>query len=333
MADLPPSRSDNSVQITACNLCFSPCANDPVACPDEGHIYCRECIISNLLAQKAQLRREQAEFIQSENENKAINEQADRKRQVNELRKFENSQNGLSLNEKRKRNENEDEAVGKAADWELQESKRRKAVDGKSHDDTDDGGEEEQDKLKKGLSSSRSFWVPGEMSAVRKEQPTKPTRTKTICPASVSQTSKGKKNEHVEDEHELSLKTMLPVKFTKETTTSDESLSKESAPEKCICPACNKVLSNITRAVLVKRCGHVLCKACSDKFLVSPEEHPHPLLSRVPNSDKQEDQGCATCYVCSLPILKKFKNGVNRLDSTSGIVDIYCGGTGFAKGK
>lgn len=38
-------------------------ARDPVSCPSHGHLFCRECALSNLLAQKKDIKRLEKEYI------------------------------------------------------------------------------------------------------------------------------------------------------------------------------------------------------------------------------------------------------------------------------
>ena len=77
----------------ACTLCLST-ARDPVCCP-EGHLYCKECIYADLLAQKAEIERQKAALTQL-----ARQEEAERQRALSEarergLREFERQSTGV----------------------------------------------------------------------------------------------------------------------------------------------------------------------------------------------------------------------------------------------
>ena len=84
-------------------------------------------------------------------------------------------------------------------------------------------------------------------------------------------------------------------------------------------PLETKTLTNTTKAVVAKPCGHVLCKSCSDKFQTA---------SIDPHSDAQLK---VVCYVCQEDITTpdglKVKEGRGR-----GLTELKSDGTGFAGG-
>jgi nitric oxide synthase-interacting protein len=95
-----------------------------------------------------------------------------------------------------------------------------------------------------------------------------------------------------------------------------------------ICPSCKKALSNTSKAVLAKPCGHVLCKSCVTKFMTPSGVHdPH-----APGVDPH----AVTCYVCDADLTEKKdggKSGKEEKDKIKpGLVDIKSDGTGFASG-
>ncbi|KAF9810228.1 hypothetical protein IEO21_07070 [Rhodonia placenta] len=84
--------------------------------------------------------------------------------------------------------------------------------------------------------------------------------------------------------HHLTRKTLIPVHFIFDTSASTQPRSVESTPstesgteakpkrdeeKTAICPSCKKVLSNSALMNLMKPCGHVVCKTCTDT-LVKP---------------------------------------------------------------
>jgi nitric oxide synthase-interacting protein len=95
------------------------------------------------------------------------------------------------------------------------------------------------------------------------------------------------------------------------------------------CPSCNKTLSNATKAVLAKPCGHVLCKPCSDKFQRAAEKSPHEVHDDT-----------VRCYVCqgdvSQSVAKKRDGDEKKKDKKDkaerGLVELCSDGTGFASG-
>ena len=84
---------DAFLPFASCQLCLLP-SRDPVAC-GHGHIFCRECALSNLLAQKKEHKR-----LEKEHERRRADEQEDAARTDAEVResvvkRFEEVQMGL----------------------------------------------------------------------------------------------------------------------------------------------------------------------------------------------------------------------------------------------
>jgi nitric oxide synthase-interacting protein len=93
-----------------------------------------------------------------------------------------------------------------------------------------------------------------------------------------------------------------------------------------ICPACKKALSNTSKAMLAKPCGHVLCKSCVSKFMTPTGVHdPHA---------PDVDQNAVRCYICEADLTEK--NGTESVKGKSkeqikpGLVEIKSEGTGFS---
>lgn len=86
-------------QFDACSLCLQR-ARDPMAC-QRGHIYCRECVLSDLLAQKKDIKRHQTKLeamAREEEEQKVLAKAAARERV---LLDFEKKHLGLSATPRR----------------------------------------------------------------------------------------------------------------------------------------------------------------------------------------------------------------------------------------
>lgn len=157
-----------------------------------------------------------------------------------------------------------------------------------------------------------SFWVPSE-TPDNKKAAMKAIKEHPTCPASA-----------VDQPHDITLKKLVTVKFNEETT--DGSADKSSRT----CPSCNKALSNATKAVLAKPCGHVLCRPCSDKFQKAPEKSAH---------DKDHDE-TVRCYECQEDVTPGRKSKRKKDDGSSekeskverGLVELSSEGTGFAGG-
>ena len=86
-------------QFDACSLCLQR-ARDPMACP-RGHLYCRECVLSDLLTQKKDIKRHQAklEAMAREEEEQKIQAKAAARERV--LMDFERKHIGLALTSQR----------------------------------------------------------------------------------------------------------------------------------------------------------------------------------------------------------------------------------------
>ncbi|WWC62438.1 uncharacterized protein I303_105034 [Kwoniella dejecticola CBS 10117] len=265
---------DSFKPLDACYLCLSK-VNDPVAC-SSGHIYCRECFISDLISQKAGIEAKKREMERWDEAERLEREEAKiraRERVISDFEKGmslggsstarriaigedkKGSSNGLS---KFELDNNAVEKVAKEAEEkalrliELEQSESRKA------------------KL-------AAFWLPS-LTPEAKLGPLKDVKLQTLC--------------HIGDSpHPISRKTLLPVILTYPPASSS----------KPICPTCTKELSNATNTILLSSrspltiesapvdgeesrkkkkqkkdkedpyvCGHVICQTCADT-IVKPQ--------------------------------------------------------------
>ena len=166
-----------------------------------------------------------------------------------------------------------------------------------------------------------SFWVPSITPSSNTHSTlhtiTKKTKQSPVCP------------ESPEDEpHYYSLHTLITVSFTEERDATTKTTQR-------ICPSCKKALSNTSKAMLAKPCGHVLCKNCVTRFMTPSGAHdPHA-------PDNNQDMVC--CYVCNVDLTEKkgsstkfgkdgakFEKEKERIKP--GLVEIKSEGTGFASG-
>jgi nitric oxide synthase-interacting protein len=171
-------------------------------------------------------------------------------------------------------------------------------------------------------SALASFWTPSvtPTSNTNKalHEVKKKTKTQPICPGSAE-----------DKPHPYSLHSLITINFTEEEVKTAAAENKNGGsgsrgPQR-ICPACKKVLSNASKAVLAKPCGHVLCKSCVGKFMQptgrhdphAPDENPHALQ----------------CYVCEADLTDTKppkKEGKEKI--RPGLVDLRSEGTGFSAG-
>ncbi|KAI4187875.1 MAG: hypothetical protein LQ348_004012, partial [Seirophora lacunosa] len=94
---------DSFLPFASCNLCLQP-SRAPVACASDGDIFCRECIVSNLLAQKQEMQRLEAgdrrRRLEGEEEARGRMDE-ERERSV---REFERTMMGLEGDHQHRRN-------------------------------------------------------------------------------------------------------------------------------------------------------------------------------------------------------------------------------------
>ncbi|KAK5174529.1 uncharacterized protein LTR77_001609 [Saxophila tyrrhenica] len=282
---------DSFLPFGSCQLCLLS-ARDPVACPSHGHLFCRECAVSNLLAQNQELKRlkKESERRQLEDEEERnLNEETDKAKALEE---FERTQAGFTSNGvKRKRQ----------ADVE----------DGFKHGTGDEKASKRRASDKQGAGEESSFWVPSKIPDNKKAD-VKTIKAQPTCPAAAA-----------DEQHPFTLKTLVAVNFSEDDRTGDKNAPSTAEGKVRACPSCDKALSNSTKAVLAKPCGHVLCKPCSDKFQRPPEKTAH-----------EEHDETVRCYVCQEDVTPgrkvKQKEGKEKVKVERGLVELSSDGTGFA---
>ena len=170
-----------------------------------------------------------------------------------------------------------------------------------------------------------AFWVPGKTPSAHKAD-VKPPKAHPTCPAAAA-----------DQPHEFTLKTLVNVHFTEDkqakNSSGEAAAAIDSSTPTRTCPSCNKSLSNATKAVLAKPCGHVVCKPCSDKFQRAADKSAH---------DEVHDE-TVRCYVCQEDVTpgrrskkRKAVEGGEREGKEAkvdrGLVELSSEGTGFAGG-
>jgi nitric oxide synthase-interacting protein len=280
-------------------------AKSPVTCNGGGdsgkvvHMFCRECVVSDLVQQHQEIKRLEAE-IQRE----AVERDEDEK---------------LKADEERRREVEGFERTAAGFDGEVEiRGLKRKA--GEMHEG--DSREKERRKVDGGGKTEASFWVPGvdssKLRATNGVAVAKPLKLSPLCPAS-SPSMK----------HEYSLKTLITVNLTEDTDPS----TKEKLR---ICPSCKKGLSNSSKAMVTKPCGHVICGSCVEQFM-RPK-------TKSAGKDAEGAKEKVLCYVCETNITERIpksskedeQDGESKKKEKDkirpGLAEISCEGTGFASG-
>ncbi|KUL89852.1 hypothetical protein ZTR_02908 [Talaromyces verruculosus] len=331
----------------SCQLCLQPARAPVVACATNGDLFCRECAINDLLAQRKEIKR--LERAREESARRSAEDEARmmEEARVRELKEFELISMGLegskqeNNNKKRKAptmekdtgNGNGKQETGAKIDAATEAFRQREVeVNGKrrrvfelSEAEIARYANSELERLKKKIEMERaeaksalpSFWIPSETPGAENEVTLrKNLKLSPICPASTKETR-----------HEYSLKTLVDVHFTEEKSDSGDSVSR-------ICPSCKKSLTNGLKAMLAKPCGHVICQPCVTKFM-TPETTADP--HRTNKADGEAEIGRILCYVCETDITptKSSKNKHKEEENNKirpGLVEIKSEGTGFAKG-
>lgn len=141
----------------------------------------------------------------------------------------------------------------------------------------------------------------------------KKAKTSPICPSSQENSP-----------HAYSLHTLVTINFTEEDL-------KDAKTKTRICPSCKKGLTNASKAMLAKPCGHVLCKACANQFM-KPVGHVDPHA----DAEYADDPSTVRCYVCDTDVTerpsKKSSDKKDKEKIRPGLVELKSDGTGFSAG-
>ncbi|EKD17573.1 uncharacterized protein L3040_006693 [Drepanopeziza brunnea f. sp. 'multigermtubi'] len=320
---------DSFLPFASCKLCLQP-AVSPVSCL-HGDMFCRECALNNILSQKKEIKRLEKAKGRQEEDAEGDREREDAEAKARAVQDFERIQMGLEA--KTRSNISDQKITGREiskifVDEDVVGGKKG----GKRKFELDEDellriAREERSKARKAIDDEKaskttlpSFWVPSitpsSNTGTTLHAVVKKAKLSPVCPASPA-----------DKPHNYSLHTLVEVNFTEEK----EAATKTSRP---ICPSCKKALSNTSKAMLAKPCGHVLCKNCVSKFMTPAGVHdPH-----APGVD----QNAVACYVCEADLTeKKCKAEKGALEPKlkaekekirPGLVEIKCEGTGFAGG-
>ncbi|KAJ6706911.1 ENOS INTERACTING PROTEIN [Salix viminalis] len=230
---------DSIKPFDACCLCLKPFI-DAMSC-SKGHVFCKECILECLLAQKKDIQRWSVKlfttgfFVIRQKIKKILNlciydkdafmcQCCDKKCVFLPVRK-------LAAHELQKKQEKEEDEEK----LNLQKARELDAFDQQNHGAVPQYSDRNHSQDKPGFHGANSVKMP--------------------LPQVLSAQKATKK---------LKLKSLFPVYFTEDTS---EKKSSSSLDKTYICPSCKVTLTNTLSLVALSSCGHVFCKKCSDKFM------------------------------------------------------------------
>ncbi|KAI1348644.1 hypothetical protein F5Y01DRAFT_208943 [Xylaria sp. FL0043] len=340
---------ESFLPFSACRLCLET-AIDPTSCA-HGDIFCRECALSNILAQKKEIKRLEKLKEQEDRENKERQAQLDAEAHERAVREFEMTQNGLDVRSRstsiaapRSTSASTSTPKPKPAPASTPTSREREASGGERQGTSASGkrkfemdedeiqriAAEDRAKARKAIDDEKaaqptlpSFWVPSITPSSNTRdalhEVVKKSKASPICPASPE-----------DKPHTYALHSLVTVRFA---TEDDDKGRSQSKGEKAawICPSCKKGLGNSSKAMLAKPCGHVLCGSCVEKFM-KPNKHHDPHAT---------EPDALRCYVCDADLTDH--GGANYEENSKGkkkekdrirpgLVELRSEGTGYSAG-
>ncbi|TFK52908.1 hypothetical protein OE88DRAFT_1627381 [Heliocybe sulcata] len=255
----------------ACSLCLQR-VRDPVAC-HEGHLFCKECVYTDLLTQKKDIKKQKDRLEQMKREADDEKERAKEAARERVLLEFERGQLGLGKSSLT--------GLGTSSKEDSKEPrglKRKFEFDASTVDTLTREAEEvalrqiEREQAERLRAKLPDFWLPS----------LTPTYTSNELPSSLKDIKVQTTCRGGEPAHFLSLKNLVPVQFTflpskssaqsvtstpASTTSTDTSKPKSDDNSDPICPSCKKTFSNSIIMFLMKPCSHVVCKTCTDSLI------------------------------------------------------------------
>ena len=91
---------DSFLPFASCRLCLQT-ARDPVGCATGGEVFCRECIVNNLLAQRKEIKRLEKETSRRRNEEKEEERERGQQEKERAITQFEQVMMGLEGGDKK----------------------------------------------------------------------------------------------------------------------------------------------------------------------------------------------------------------------------------------
>ncbi|KAJ2161530.1 hypothetical protein GGF46_001385 [Coemansia sp. RSA 552] len=231
---------DSKQAFDSCYLCLAT-ARTPMVC-GQGHVACRECVVSSILEQKQMIERANQRVAESQERQRQEDEQKRRERDAREISDHGRREAGLLPPPPRTVSKgSEGNTAGRKA---IEYKGKEPVLLGQRQDNTEETPEE------KDLGGTKlcSFWVPSLAPSVKPVvQPPKAQTPQCLASSQEGPT------------HALRLKSLVEVRF------------RISGNGEKLCPACDRPLLNSTK-IDVLPCGHAMCHRCLGTFVAPSKE-------------------------------------------------------------
>jgi len=236
-----------------CGICLNP-ATEPLCCP-KGHVFCKACIYECLLSQKQFIKKQQEKFAKQEEDSEKGVSQSEMDKQAQEMEKFEKLESSVVVKAPSGFNKKKSKITEpiKNAPFTPGVSTKLVIVSDKDKKQKKDSKTKEEDDEAK-AKALPCFWIPNLTPEQPSEAKISAPNTFTVCPTG----------------HPLRLKHLTPIQFTARLVDDKEDkpkVSKSSGRYRCY--SCSKELTNTNKLSCLRRCGHVMCKACADTIVKS----------------------------------------------------------------
>lgn len=181
---------DSFLPFAACRLCLQPARPPVVACATNGDFFCRECAISDLLAQRQDIKRLERERDGAKRRIAAGEERTLEEAKSRELRDFELASMGLDAegsganHRKRKKDESESDALAAFKAREIEVDGKRKKVFELDEKEMGRVARDEQERLKEELKQEKVWSCVPRTRHYRLTLTSSPSRANPPCPPS-----------------------------------------------------------------------------------------------------------------------------------------------------